>query len=90
MNSSPIDDSTYDRGIVMVALGIILHRLEALLPLPTKWVKLGLANLMTLMALIYLGTREAFIVTLLRVMLGSILAETSLGPIFFSAWQVLG
>ena len=66
----------YHRGIVMVALGIILHRLEALLPLPTTWFKLGLANLMTLMALIYLGTREAFIVTLLRVILGSILSET--------------
>ena len=55
MNSSSIDDSTYDRKIVimalMVALGVILHRLEALLPLPTPWVKLGLANLMTLMAL---------------------------------------
>ena len=88
MNSSPIDDSTYDRGIVMVALGIILYRLEALLPLPTKWVKLRLANLMTLMALIYLGTREAFIVTLLRVILGSILAETFLSLIYFSAWQV--
>ena len=88
MNSSPIDDSTYDRGIAMGgALGIILHRLEAILPLPTKWVKLGLANLMTLMALIYFGTREDFIVTLLRVILGSILAETSLGHIFFSAWQ---
>jgi heptaprenyl diphosphate synthase len=70
------------------ALGIILHRLEALLPQPTPWVKRGLANLMSLMALIYLGTREAFIVTLLRVILGSILAETFLGPIFFSAWQV--
>jgi uncharacterized membrane protein len=67
MNSSPIDESTYDSGIVMVALGIILHRLEALLPLPTPWVKLGLANLMTLMVLIYFGTREAFIVTLFRV-----------------------
>lgn len=87
MNSSPIDDSTYDRKIVimalMVALGVILHRLEALLPLPTPWVKLGLANLMTLMALIYLGVREAFIVTLLRVILGSILAGTFLGPTFF-------
>ena len=72
----------------MVALRIILHRLEALLPLHKKWVKLGLANLMTLMALTYLGTREAFILTLLRVILGSILAGTVLGPIFFSAWQV--
>jgi hypothetical protein len=36
MNSSPIDDSIYDREIVimtlMVGLEIILHRLEALLP----------------------------------------------------------
>lgn len=68
---------------LMVALGVILHRLEALLPLPTPWVKLGLANLMTLMALVYLGIREAFIVTLLRVILGSILAGTFLGPTFF-------
>ena len=72
----------------MAALGIILHRLEVLLPLPTPWVKLGLANLMTLMALTYLGTREAFILTLLRVILGSILAGTVLGPTFFSAYQV--
>ncbi len=81
------DSITENRRIVimalMVALGVILHRLEALLPLPTPWVKLGLANLMTLMALVYLGTREAFIVTLLRVILGSILAGTFLGPTFF-------
>ena len=93
MNPSSVDDSTYDRKIVimalMVALGVILHRLEALLPLPTPWIKLGLANLMTLVVLFYLGTREAFIVTLLRVILGSILAGTFLGPaFFFSAWQV--
>jgi len=88
MNPSSVDDSTYDREIVimalMVALGVILDRLEALFPLPTPWIKLGLANLMTLVVLFYLGTREAFIVTLLRVILGSILAGTFLGPAFFS------
>ena len=31
MNSSPIDDRTYDREKVSVALEIILHRLEALI-----------------------------------------------------------
>ena len=66
----------YHRGIVMVALGIILHRLEALLPLPTSSVKLGLANQMNLMAITYLETREAFILTLIRAILGSILAGT--------------
>ena len=38
---------------MMVALGVILHRLEALLPLPSPWIKLGLAKLMTLVALIF-------------------------------------
>jgi heptaprenyl diphosphate synthase len=38
---------------IMVALGVILHRLEALLPLPSPWIKLGLAKLMTLVELIF-------------------------------------
>ena len=58
---------------IMVALRVILHRLEALLPLPSPWIKLGLANLMTLVALVFLGFKEAVIVTFLRVVIGSIL-----------------
>jgi heptaprenyl diphosphate synthase len=84
---SSIHDITHNKRIaimaLMVALGVILHRLEAMLPLPTPWIKLGLANLMTLMALIHLGNKEAFIVTFLRVVLGSILGGTFLGPTFF-------
>ena len=68
---------------IMVALGVILHRLEALLPLPSPWIKLGLANLMTLVALVFLGFKEAVIVTFLRVVIGSILGGTFLGPTFF-------
>jgi heptaprenyl diphosphate synthase len=68
---------------IMVALGVILHRLEALLPLPSPWIKLGLANLMTLVALVFLGFKEAVIVTFLRIILGSILGGTFLGPTFF-------
>ncbi|MDC1122246.1 Gx transporter family protein [Nitrospinaceae bacterium] len=37
----------------MLALGVILHCFEALLPLPSPWIKLGLAKLMTLVALIF-------------------------------------
>ena len=53
---------------IMVALGVILHRLEALLPLPSPSIKLGLVNLITLVALVFLG---------------SILGGTFLGLIFF-------
>jgi heptaprenyl diphosphate synthase len=38
---------------IMVSLGVILHRLEALLPLPSPWIKLGLAKLMKLVPLIF-------------------------------------
>ena len=38
---------------IMVDLGVILNRLEALLPLPSPWLKLRLAKLMTLVALIF-------------------------------------
>lgn len=68
---------------LLVGLGVVLHRLEALLPLPTPWVKLGLANIMTLIALVFLGFRAAVEVTLLRVLLGSVLGGTFLSPTFF-------
>jgi heptaprenyl diphosphate synthase len=44
---------------------------------------LGLANLMTLVALVFLRFKEAVIVTFLRVVIGPILGGTFLGPTFF-------
>jgi len=68
---------------LLVGLGVVLHRLEILLPLPSPWVKLGLANVMSLIALVFLGFKEAVIVTVLRVFLGSILGGTFMSPTFF-------
>jgi heptaprenyl diphosphate synthase len=68
---------------LLVGLGVVLHRLEILLPLPSPWVKLGLANVMSLIALIYLGFKDAVIVTILRIFLGSILGGTFMSPTFF-------
>jgi len=68
---------------LIVALGVVLHRLEILMPLPSPWIKLGLANVMTLVTLIFFGLRDAVTVTLLRIMLGSIIGGTFLSPTFF-------
>ena len=68
---------------LIVALGMVLHRLEILIPLPSPWIKLGLANVMTLVTLIFFGLRDAVTVTLLRIMLGSIIGGTFLSPTFF-------
>ena len=79
------DTKINDRIIILsliVALGVVLHRLEILIPLPSPWIKLGLANVMTLVTLIFFGLRDAVTVTLLRIMLGSIIGGTFLSPTF--------
>ncbi len=68
---------------LIVALGVVLHRLEMLIPLPFPWIKLGLANVMTLVTLIFFGLRDAVTVTLLRIMLGATIGGTFLSPTFF-------
>jgi heptaprenyl diphosphate synthase len=68
---------------LMVALGVVLHRLETLIPLPSPWIKIGLANVISLVTLVFFGLRDAVTVTLLRIMLGSIIGGTFLSPTFF-------
>lgn len=67
---------------LLVAMSIVLHALETMIPLPSPWIKLGLSNIASLLALILLGFQEAIIVTLLRVVIGSILFGTFLSPTF--------
>jgi len=80
-------DTTQDtRKIVyislLVAMSVVLHTFEQMIPLPSPWVKLGISNIATLLALVLLGFKEAIIVTLLRVLIGSILFGTFLSPTF--------
>lgn len=67
---------------VLLALALALHVLEAQIPAPLPWVRPGLANLMTLVALLALDWRAALLVTLVRVVLGSLLVGSFLGPGF--------
>jgi heptaprenyl diphosphate synthase len=80
-------DTTQDtRKIVyislLVAMSVVLHTLEQMIPLPSPWIKFGISNIATLLALVLLGFKEAIIVTLLRVLIGSILFGTFLNPTF--------
>ena len=60
---------------VMIALALALSYAERLIPLqfviPLPGVKLGLANIVTLVALYLLGARSAFIILCIRCLLGS-------------------
>ena len=70
------------RIAILSAYALALHGFEAMLPSPIPWLRLGLANIITLTALILFGFRAAMMITLIRVILGSLFIGTFLGPSF--------
>lgn len=70
---------------VLLSLAIILHLFEALIPIPFPilGVKLGLANIVTLLALVLFDFKTAFLIAFLRTMLGSLLSGTIFNIAFF-------
>lgn len=66
----------------LAALAILIHLIEAALPSPIPGIKPGLANVVTIAALLLFGWRIAAWVSLLRVVLGSLLIGTFLSPTF--------
>lgn len=75
--------------LTAMALGIFM--LEAQLPslLPIPGVKLGLANIVTLAAMLLMGKKEAGTVLLLRVIMGSMFAGSPSTLIFSAAGGLL-
>ena len=67
----------------LAAAAIAAHVLEAALPGPGPWFKVGLANTFTLVALFHIGWRAALVVSLIRVLAGSMALGTFLSPTFF-------
>lgn len=79
------------RLALMVALALILSYFERLLPLPVPvpGVKLGLSNLVTLVALCLFGWRDALIVSVVRVLLGGLLFGSGLSMLYALAGALL-
>jgi len=70
------------RIALLSAYAVALHAFESLLPTPIPWLRLGLANIITLVTLLLYGIRAAMVVTLIRVILASLFIGTFLGPAF--------
>ncbi|ADL07502.1 Gx transporter family protein [Thermosediminibacter oceani] len=60
---------------LLVAGGVALHLVESLIPIPfpVPGAKLGLANIVSLLAIALYGTREGLEVNILRCLIGSLL-----------------
>lgn len=67
---------------LFAALAVALHTLEALLPSPAPWFRLGFANILTLVALFLYGGRAAWTVTLVRIGVGSLVLGNLFSPGF--------
>lgn len=66
----------------LAALAITIHIAESALPSPLPGVKPGLANVVTVLALLQFGWSTAAWITGLRVVVGSLLLGTFLSPTF--------
>ena len=85
---SLIESSKKDHIIAwLTALAITIHIAESALPTPLPGVKPGLANVVTLVALLLWGWRVAVWISLLRVLIGSLLIGTFLTPTFFLSFS---
>ncbi len=67
---------------LIVTIGTILFSIESFIPTPMPWIKLGLANITTILALKWWNLKEAFIVVFMRVIIGSLLIGRFLHPTF--------
>jgi heptaprenyl diphosphate synthase len=74
---------------VLVALAVVLHLFEALIPIPfpIPGVKLGLANIITLLALVLFDFKTALMIAFLRTVIGSLLSGTLLNIAFFLSFS---
>jgi len=73
------------RMAILVAAGSVLFLFESTIPRPLPWLKPGLSNLVTLIALCLYGFRAAFLVMFLRVILGALILGTLFNPAFLFA-----
>ena len=89
MTSSAVDPirlATERRRVFLAlfaALAIALHGLEFLLPSPVPWFRLGIANILALLALFLYDGRAAWSVNLVRIIVASLFLGTFLSPRFF-------
>ena len=81
------------QSAVLISLALALSYMERFIPLqmliPLPGVKLGIANVVTLVALYLLGTRSAFLILALRCFLGAVFGGGITGLIFSTTGGLL-
>ena len=74
---------------LLISQALVLHYLESFIPSLAPGAKLGLANILSLVALSLFGFREAMTIVVIRSILGPILAGSPTGILYSLAGGVL-
>ncbi len=74
---------------ILVAIALVIYLIEAQIPVLFPGIKLGLANSISLVALLLLGWKEALLIMVLRTILGSIFGGSMSAFMFSIAGGVL-
>ncbi|MBN2406849.1 MAG: septum formation protein Maf [Elusimicrobia bacterium] len=78
-----MQDRYIPHAAVFIAAASALQAIEYLLPNPVPWLKLGLANMLTLIALVTAGARFALVVAAGRALITAFLLGTFMSPMFY-------
>jgi len=80
-----LEKKAYWLGFLLLASG--LHLFESAMPSLGPWFKLGLANIMTLLVLVWMGARYALALALGRVVIGALFLGTIFTPTFLISFS---
>lgn len=69
----------------LAAAGIALYIIESFIPMPLPFIKVGLANIASVLALVLIGAGGMFAVVVLRIVVGGLLVGSFMGPAFILA-----
>ena len=68
---------------LLSSMAVIFFVIESAIPNPFPWLRLGLANIVVMVAIVLYGMKDGLLVTSLRSIVGSIVIGTFLGPSFW-------
>lgn len=74
--------SALARLALVAGTAVVLFVVEAAVPRPLPWMKLGLGNGAVLLALMLFGVRQAFVVAGIKIVVGGLLTGGLAGPAF--------
>lgn len=67
---------------VLSACAVAVYVFESLIPVPVPWARIGLSNVVVVVAIFGFGIREALIITLVRIIAGNLLLGVLMSPAF--------